>query len=307
MSLLADALQPSTVSRLTQVGGYAGRVSIPDFIVAESKIGFYIDFDIHSKLVRIDYREPILIRPLASDCCRMASSCFQTAVSVRQEGPSKIGIPWFIIKMYYAAFYAAHSLFRIFGDSCSFLHHNHINRLFKLYESSGRAVPFTLERGLYMCNLDVSASSMNCKKIVGGSGGSHEAFWDEFGLRVGRLGEAALSAPLSPFETQEVFNKLESLRKIMKQGGASSSSWLSYIRNEIQYRQQFDAWIPSSMKSGEQNSLWRLGEKWTKDPLSIELNVSDKSLHKFVSACAFIISGLSGDASSHCRTIYRWA
>jgi hypothetical protein len=120
--------------------------------------------------------------------------------------------------------------------------------------------------------------------------GHNEAFWDEFGLRVGRLGEAALSAPLSPFETQEVFNKLESLRKIMKQGGGSSSSWLSYIRNEIQYRQQFDSWIPSSIKNGEQNSLWRLGEKWTKDPLSIDLNVSDKSLHKFVSACAFIIS-----------------
>jgi hypothetical protein len=208
---------------------------------------------------------------------------------MQNEPPDKIGTPWLVIKMYYASFYAAHCLLRIFGDSCSFFQYSQVNTLAKLYETSGRAVPFTLERGLYLCKLDASASSINCRKIIGGNGGSHEAFWDQFRIRIGELADSVLTAPLSKIEAQEIFSKLTALQGVMKQGGGSYS-WLSYVRNEIQYRHQFDAWIPSSMKKVDRNILRRRAGQWTADPLAIDINVADTTLHKFISACAFIVA-----------------
>jgi hypothetical protein len=208
---------------------------------------------------------------------------------VQSEAIDKVNVPWIIVKMYYAAFYSAHCLLRIFGNSCSFFNPSDIRALVKLYEIGGLVTPFTLESGLYSCKLDAAASSLTCKKIGGRSGGSHETFWDEFGQRIGELAVAALVAPMSRIEAQDIFRKLTTLQEVMKQGG-SSYSWLSYVRNAIQYRQQYEAWLPSSIKKVERNILCRLAGKWTADPLAIDMDLGSQTLRKFISACAFIIA-----------------
>ncbi|TNZ65346.1 hypothetical protein CGK42_24295, partial [Vibrio parahaemolyticus] len=55
----------------------------------------------------------------AFDINRMATSSFESihGIEPNQNFPKSIG--WLVVRLYYAAYYAAHAILRLFGISCS--------------------------------------------------------------------------------------------------------------------------------------------------------------------------------------------
>lgn len=86
-----------------------------------------------------------------------------------------------------------------------------------------------------------------------------------------------------------VFVQLEELRAILRIHGASS--WLSQIRNDVQYRHQHGVWFPATLRKPAQDRLGRLVDLWKGDPMRISLHPKqDAPLGPFVCAAIFIVA-----------------
>lgn len=105
------------------------------------------------------------------------------------------------------------------------------------------------------------------------------------------VGEQVLQGPLSPREAQAVFAQLAALTEAIQSNGASAHSWLSVVRNEIQYRHSFDVWYPCRIRKHERKKLGRLIQQWMRDPMAVDIgSVGGDKLGEFVAACSLIVS-----------------
>ena len=288
MSLVADALQPYIVRELASLAGRARVTALTDIIVAESS-AYDLIFEDTDQSITMDFRETgPLVSALAGDCCRFSFASFQTISTVEAEIMKRDTVAWSLIKVYYAAFYAGHALIRIFGESCSFFDRQHTTRLIQLGDALGHQWSFNIDAGLYRCALTQNSTAIRCIKTRGAAG-VHEAFWTVFGTHIQRLSEATLTGGLVPEDAQAVFGQLNSLVEIMRR--RTGFSWLSGVRNDLQYRQSNGVWFPASLRQNERQSLSRLIADWQRDPMDIDLDMRRLGLlGDFVTACVFIVA-----------------
>lgn len=288
MSLLADALQPHIVRELVRVGGRINHMAIPDVIVAPNA-AYDLNFDNAAQRISLDFRSAELFTPvLAADCCRLSSAAFQSVVSVQQEMLQADSVAWCMVKLYYSAFYAGHTLIRLLGETCSYFDRQHIVRLDTLSKALGRLPNFRLETGVYHCVLDANHVVLNCARARGVSGGAHEAFWGILGAKIASVSQEVLRGPLVRADAQAVFAKLDALKAIL--GRKAGYSWLSEIRNDLQYKHRFGVWFPAQVNARERQMLSGCVGNWARDPMRIDL-LSGRSdtLADFVSCCTFLV------------------
>lgn len=298
MSLVVDALRPSLVAGLMSLRGRSPTANLTDIIICAPKAGFDLDFDDDQESVEIDFRESSFVTSaIGGDASRFASAAFVTLISsVSIE--KAIHFPWGLIKLYYAAFYAGHSILRLSGQSCSYLDPVHISRLRELAIAQNLQPKSFPDTGLYHCILNPAQTGFVLKKARGRVGGAHEAFWKIFGEFLETYSHDLLLSHLTPDDAKEVFLKLSALLKILNAHGSCSGSWLSQVRNEVQYRHGA-VWPPPSVKDASRETLSRLAEQWLNDPMKIELEYPPAGrLGEFVAACAFL--------TSLCRVIFYW-
>jgi hypothetical protein len=285
MSLIADALQPLFVKGILSATRDVGP-SIPDSILSP-RAAYDLDFDNASRQVLFDFRSAdFVVAAVASDCCRFSGSAFQTVASISKDTFEKNAIPWELVKLYYAAFYAGHTIIRLLGESCSFFDRRHVVRIDSFAQATGKVREFAVEAGSYRCRIDAGATKVTCTK---NQGGTHESFWSIFGERIETATEGVLRGPLAPVDAQSVFGQLEASKRLMRSHG--SYRWLSTLRNDCQYRHHHDVWFPSSIGKRDRNMLSRLASQWKADPMNVDLEAARFGLlGEFAIACAFIIS-----------------
>lgn len=288
MSLVADALQPYIVREFASLTGRARVTSLTDIIISELS-AYDLIFDDSDQSVTMDFRETrAVIGALAGDCCRFSFAAFQTISPVATEIVQRDTVAWSLVKVYYAAFYAGHALIRVFGESCTFFDRRHAERLTELGGILGRERSFNIEAGLYRCALTPNSSALKCTKTRGAAG-IHEAFWTVFGTHLQRLSEATLTGALVSADARAVFSQLDALVEIMRR--RTGYSWLSGVRNDLQYRQAHGVWFPARLKHQERQSLSRLISDWQRDPMEMNLDVRRFGLlGDFVAACIFIVA-----------------
>lgn len=286
MSLMADAFQPLIVSGIIAIGSRLDVTSLPDAITSP-RAAYDLDFDDPNHSVLFDFRDPALIvAATASDCCRLSASAFQTVSSLREDSFDKDDLPWELIKIYYSAFYAGQTIIRLLGESCSFFDGRHVSRIDAFGKASGKAPGFKVDAGLYRCAIDASSTKLSCTKIAGGT---HESFWNVFGSQMKIAMENILRGPLVPQDAQAVFGQLEAFARLNRNHG--SYRWLSTLRNDLQYRHQYNAWFPCGIGKRDRDTLSRLSAQWRADPMSLNLDASRFGiLGEFVVACAFILA-----------------
>jgi hypothetical protein len=289
MSLMAHALQPHTLAGLISLGGRVPPSSLSDLLVAPGS-SYDLDFDDIEQSISVDFRDSQTILPsLGSDCCRFATAAFQSIAPVSEEIVGKDTLAWSIVKLYYAAFYAGHSIIRIVGESCSFLERAHTSRLSSLGFAMGKTPSFRIDRGLYHCKLNAGATAVKYVKAAGASGGSHEMFWKIFEDRVHALAESILIGNLIPQEAQSVFMQFQSFEQILGAGPGRHGA-LSSVRNDLQYKHLFGVWFPVQLRKRDREKLGRLAAQWQRDPMDIDLQTTNQDvLSKFVIVCAFIV------------------
>ncbi len=289
MSLLADALQPFLVRQLAAIRGRMDFMSLAD-VITSSTVGYDLSFDDADQSITVDFREPnYLTTALAADSCRFAASSFQTISLAAAEMMERDSVAWSLVKLYYSAFYAGHALTRLFGEGCSYFDRSHIVRLTEIADILGLQRSFAIESGLYRCTLNQTSTALKCVRARAGSGGAHEAFWAIFGMRVRAISEAVLEGGLTRADAQAAFAKLDSFSDIIRR--RTGFSWLSGMRNDVQYRHQFGVWFPAQLRMPDRRFLSGLARDWQRDPMQIDLNVGRVDpLGEFVACCIFVVA-----------------
>jgi len=283
---MADALQPLIVNGILSISGRLELASIPDAIIS-SRAAYDLDFDNINHGVLFDFRYPgVVATATAADCCRFSGSAFQTVSSITGASFDKHSMPWELIKFYYSAFYAGHTIIRLLGESCSFFDRRHISRIDSFGSAIGKTPGFKIDAGLYRCTIDSGATKLTCTKLAGGT---HESFWYVFGECLQVATENILSGPLVLTDAQAVFGQLVAFASLIKRHG--SYRWLSTLRNEIQYRHLYRVWFPSGIGKRDRETLSRLISQWRSDPMFMSLDTARfGDLGEFVVACAFIVA-----------------
>jgi hypothetical protein len=121
-----------------------------------------------------------------------------------------------------------------------------------------------------------------------GIGGAHEAFWDIFGKKIQSMAEDILQGLMIPTDAQAAFSQLEQFRQMLQR--RANHSWLSVIRNDLQYRHEYNVWFPTQVRARERQILSRQAAKWSNDPMSIDLAPRGELFGEFVACCSFVVS-----------------
>jgi hypothetical protein len=260
-----------------------------DVIVDGPKAGYDLDFDAAASSIKIDFREATFLgAAIGGDAIRFASAAFISA----RGGAAALGdantLSWGLLQLYYSAFYAGHAVLRLLGRSCSYLEASHVGQIRRLAAALGNTPPFAIGGGLYSCTLNSAQTGLEFTQARGRVGGAHEAFWEIFNLFLSEATEDVLKNRIAPTDARNVFLKLQGLRRILARG--AGASWLSAVRNEIQYRHARGVWAPTTVNRSSRGVLHRIADQWLRDPMAIEMDVpAGAELGAFVTACTFIV------------------
>ena len=290
MSEFANTLRPHFVNGVVTLFARPDSLTVADLIVSR-RSAYSLDFDPTRSKVLLDFREPELISiATASDCNRLFTAAFQSASSVPGGLTDRFTIPWALIRLYYSAFYSAHAVLRLLGNSACHFESRHVTKIVTVANAIGRPLPFPFTGGMYQCSVESSGTVLGLVKVgAGQNGGSHESFWAFYESQIRALGDAILLGPLPATVKQPVVAKLEGLRRLMDVNAAFGK--LSRVRNDVQYRHTHDIWFPTGLSASERQALSRSAARWNADPMSIDMDATgDSTLMQFVRACVFQVA-----------------
>ena len=287
MSLLADALQPLLANGLFTVGGRLPDISLTGAITVPTS-AYALSFDAKEKEISLDFRDPLYVRTLiAADMSRLATSCLQSISVSPEASVEKYWLPWTLVRIYYAAFYAAHATVRALGVGCCWLETDDIIHLQAIADATfGGPIPWNVSSGTYRCDADTMRGVLHWTKLAGRP---HEALWGLFDTVLADTSSAVLTGPLPRADAQAVFAKLQAFRALSS--SHQNKAWLSRTRNDIQYKLLHGVWHPTAHDRQARARLHRLADQWTADPMDIDLSglQADSHLIQFCEACAFVI------------------
>ena len=290
MSVLIDALRPHVIPALYRVLG--PRV---DGLATAIESRPYTPLAAPAGRVSLSFQDPFEIAAhYAADVGRFASASFETMLVVDRAIGNELGAGWCVVQLYYAAFYAAHAILRMFGCSCSFLSAATTSRLTRILGVIGLNPTPALTGGLYGCSLagpDVTLIALGS----GASGGSHELFWRRFVQELDALAPLVLAGPLPTLDAQDAAARLLDLRNTLV-AGAAQPDWLTRLRNEVQYRHVQRLWYPSRLGVRERRQFVELVQRWdADDPRHVYPRAAGSGdLPEFASACTFLTAVCRG-------------
>ncbi|MFN3261363.1 MAG: hypothetical protein ACE37J_12475 [Pikeienuella sp.] len=288
MSVAADALQPLLVKELLVLRGRAAFGHFSEIITNAPGAGYDIDFDEATNQIRIDFRESAFLgAAIGSDASRFAGAAFSSFKGLDVHLDDASSLAWGLVRAYYSAFYAGHALIRLLGRTCTQIESSHLNRIKNIANALGKPVNSSVSAGLFVCELNPTQTGFEMRQARGRVGGAHEAFWEVFDGFVSEITEDVLRGRIAPADARAVFLKLDSFRKITKR--ASGASWLSTVRNEIQYRHARGVWAPSVLKRRERGVLSRTAAQWKRDPMTMDIDgPPGGDIGAYVMACTFL-------------------
>lgn len=229
-----------------------------------------------------------LTEALASEVARFSCAAFESFFDAAAVPPVQRALSWQLIQRYYAAFYCAHAIIRATGEALTFLSPSTANLLNRAGSQYLGASP-GVSKGLHHVYRDsVNQDIVRLERLSAG-GGSHEDMWK---VLVGKfLGiEVSILNVLGP--SKDALKAIEvstQLRKALSQQGKANGAWPSFVRNGINYRQEFKVWYPSSPQQKIIAGLQGRQFRWQpQHPLGFELSAGDTSLLAFSDVCSVI-------------------
>jgi hypothetical protein len=283
---LVEVTRPFWLKGLHEVCGAPAK-GMPGWICDED-FQVYVPVQGNSFVLFVSRVEPLL-SAYAADINRIGTAAFETLQSVAAPTIFPKSTAWLIIKTYYAAFFAAHALLRIFGQSCSHLEHEQLKSIAKVAALYGNAPQTAMSGGPYALVFNSVSGELSA---TGQPGGPHEGFWFVFRERMKRMATEVLSVQLGTLsDRQTVSNKLDELVNNLSFGSAANGRWLSFVRNRVNYNQKMAAWFPYADLKPYQTRLFEKSNEWRRPPLEINLTSHvGEDLRRFQATCNFIIS-----------------
>lgn len=285
-----------------------------DIVINKStSLGEYIkagkDYQINTQVLKDEFKLDFFNRvnflnPISYDCNRFSSSSLESILKIDDFTILPKSIGWILIKQYYSAFYSAHLILRILGFALSQLDQETINTVKKVADLYANLNGVNIENGYFLIDYSKNFNSLHCKKInVNQDGGSHVVLWKFFGEKIKEVSLEMLKLNSST-TIQQVVAKLDDLISNLDYVGSNNHSWLSRVRNDLNYKHFYGVWHPYNLPKDQLESIKRNINLWKTDILKIDLrNHIGSEMVRFSNTCHFII-GLGAviceDMSTRC-------
>ncbi|HET6233333.1 MAG TPA: hypothetical protein VFE05_24870 [Longimicrobiaceae bacterium] len=302
MSLLVDVLRPYWMPGLNEISGHQSRGLAA--WVAHGEYQIYDPLKPGTAILRFTLAKQITTA-LAADCSRMSAAAFESLEGLEASTVLPKAGGWLLIRSYYAAFFAAHALLRMFSRSCTQLDTTALRSLHSVAELYGTRGAVTLNVAQYGCIVDTPGKLISIEQRSGGGGGSHGAMWSMFAELLCFLRTSILQSSAVTPAAQQVAAKLIELEQILTHNGRSSGgSWLSQVRNSANYQLAFGVWFPYHARPKHPENLFALLDLWKCDPLSINVwSSGGRDLQMFMEGCMLIVAicrAMSADMAGRC-------
>ncbi|HEJ0143057.1 TPA: hypothetical protein SLO74_002323 [Citrobacter freundii] len=287
MSIASDVLRPYFVDGLTDVSGVTD-TTFKQWIESEPQV--LDSYNVTSKQFNfyISNKETFL-RALAFDISRMTIATFESIYDISAEYEIPRSTAWPLIRSYYSAFFAAHTLLRILGYGVIQLERNQSEKLTAALKYHANPPGVNISDGLHLVIYHKDLSSFSIQKL---NNGSHEDTWSVLAELLSKISAEFLldKNPVSQQKKQFLFSQLDDLVKVMKSHPCHvRANWLSRLRNEINYQHKHGAWYPHEKSKNFRTDVYNNLSSWNKEPI---LKITDKAhyLDKYTQVCTFLVS-----------------
>jgi hypothetical protein len=247
---------------------------------------YFIDQDISSSCFSLRAADPNEVRnALANDLDRLASAAFESAAGVRAEPTLPRSLAWGSIRYYYAAFFAAHGLMRLFGTACVYLDAVHVSRILEVADNFGRSGGLSvLSAGFYSARVSARFDCVSFDRIED----SHRDTWNTLLKVLDELSTCVPNATALASHRLEALELLSNLKAGLTRSGSPKGNWLSTLRNSINYRQTHGVWFPYS-RSADPAILESAARAWTTKPGTRPLAADRGDLCEFFEQSAALV------------------
>ena len=240
--------------------------------------------------------EPTLAREVDRFLCAMGESFAELQPS--RFASRSIG--WALIRAYYASYFAAHALLRMTGRCITQVDGGLSNSMMRSLQASGPAPTWQIGTAQYLIRYDEGQQLLLFDDKHNAKGGSHQFVWKKFGELLNELIES--SKTLGAVYQDEVLLFERMTETLTSQQKIPDHSWLSSIRNSVNYGFAHSVWFPfEGMDSRHSSRLLNLLQCKSSQDSFISGPRTQSELEKFCEATSFLVSF----ANSAANTIVR--
>lgn len=229
-----------------------------------------------SLLFKIPNQDLDLPQSFAFEAARFSSATFESLLDARPSSTNEESLGWPLIRTYYAAFFAAHALLRICGESVTFLTTNQTNKLNQVAQIyTNQSSSFS--NGIFHFKITDSSQKIQLTQLSRG-GGSHEDFWKIFYKFLIEVENVLAQKFSSSPDAITAIKTSQALRKSLSRENCSQGSWLSQSRNSINYRHEYGIWFPYKINRQKASSIARGFDNWQLEDSDWEAKISSADL-----------------------------
>ncbi|QVL53157.1 MAG: hypothetical protein KFB97_01590 [Cyanobium sp. M30B3] len=253
--------------------------------ISDRKYQVYKEASYPVELSFVDSNE--ICQAFAGEIVRMTLASLETVTSISSVSRLPRSRAWSVVQWYYAAFYSAHAILRMCGISLTQLETGHISDIRVISGLYGYQCQ--MQGGLHLARMDGQRLVLENMSSLGGS---HEVLWSIFSDFLEKVGRDLLAGGGSSIDIQEFALCLDNLRLVLNQHSSRKGSWLSKIRNQVNYRHQLGVWFPYGTSSSAHEDLLRHATSRRCSAADIEIVTlrMGSTLDSFLSACRYVIA-----------------
>jgi len=285
---LAEFLRPYWTDRIWQVEerphrGLLGWIAADDYQPYDSFQS--TDFSLY-------YSDPVVpAGAFGYDATRFAAASFETIQSIPARLPHPRALGWLLIQSYYAAFFSSQAILRMLGTSLTYIDAAAIKRITDLASVYGSLNDVRLTSGLYVIRSNPHLNRLEFT-TANGTKGPHVAMWRVVAQLLTNVSASILASTPASVDAQRAALRLTNLRLVLTEnGGRDSGSWLSLVRNSINYQLDYGVWYPYQSSGANYEALPSILAKWVSEPLTWDLFPDpSRELQRYLECCISLVA-----------------
>jgi hypothetical protein len=236
---------------------------------------------------------PELLPYLSYDFERFAFSGLESLLFCLAELAKPKAIGWPLLKLYYSSFFGAHAVMRATGQAVTRIETRQAKRISDIAAVFGAGIE--VGAGSYGVKIVQSADGPIDLTLarIGDSGGAHDQFWRQFYIYLTELGADVVKA--AEPDAAAIVADISELQTLLVANGLSGGTWLSFVRNQINYQHDHGVWYPYGAPRATALSVART-KLTASSSIRLDYNPSKDPIGAFLASCR-LISAVNVDLS----------
>lgn len=236
-----------------------------------------------------------LVPYIAYDYERLSLSSLESYLCCGTPHGQPRAISWPILKLYYSAFFAANAITRAVGRGQFRIEPQQAKRINEL--ASLYSISLNVTTGNY--NFSIVENTDSTKDVLlekaRDSKGAHEQFWHYFYSFLSDL-TLEVTTNKEP-EASSIISEVSAIQRLLSARGSTYGTWLSSMRNEINYQHKHAVWFPYKDSSANAVKIVKAMKVRESSSIRLDYDPSSENLEAFC-ACCEVIFALNADISN---------